>query len=563
MGPSRVELFEAIRRDERREGLSVRALAERHGVHRRTVRTALAAATPPPRKGREYEAPKLDPARTFIDAMLREDLTAPRKQRHTARRVLARLVDEHQMVAITYSTVRDYVRKRRPEINAEGGRCVDAAFVPQTHDPGAEAEVDFGDVWLFLDGVKTKCFLFTFRLSYSGKAIHRVYASQGQEAFIEGHLEAFRVLGGVPSDKIRYDNLRAAVSQVLFGRSRVESQRWVTFRSHHNFDAFYCTPGIGGAHEKGGVEGEVGRFRRNHLVPVPRVATLQGLNGRLEQDDADDDRRRIDNRINTVGQDFATEQPLLRALPTDGFEPGLWLTPRVDRYARVTVRMCHYSVPARLIGRKVRVCLRASDVVIYDRRVEVARHARLVHKGAQSLQLDHYLEVLTRKPGALPGATALVQARMAGTFTAAHEAFWAAARSTHGDADGTRVLVEVLLLHRHLPAQDVVAGLEAALTCGAITADAVALEARRAADRRGTDAVTTTQSLSGMRRPAARVASLTQRRLGDPDAVIAGLPADTRPLPSVTAYDELLRTRRTKRLDQPPGQVATTTGGTA
>ena len=497
MGPSRVELFEAIRRDERREGLSVRALAERHGVHRRTVRSALAAATPPLRKGREYEAPKLDPARACIDAMLREDLTAPRKQRHTARRVLARLVDEYQMVDITYSTVRDYVRKRRPEIDAEAGRCVGAAFVPQTHEPGAEAEVDFGDVWLFLGGVKTKCFLFTFRLSYSGKAIHRVYASQGQEAFIKGHLEAFRVLGGVPTDKIRYDNLRAAVSQVLFGRSRVESQRWVTFRSHHNFDAFYCTPGIGGAHEKGGVEGEVGRFRRNHLVPVPRVATLQGLNGRLEQDDADNDRRRIDNRINTVGQDFATEQPLL------------------------------------------------------------------VRKGAQSLQLDHYLEVLTRKPGALPGATALVQARKAGTFTAAHETFWAAARSTHGDADGTRVLVEVLLLHRHLPAQDVVAGLEAAVICGAITADAVAMEARRAADRRGTDALTTTRARGGMRRPAARVASLTQRRLGGPDAVIAGLPADTRPLPSVTAYDQLLRTRRPKRPDQPPGQVATTTGGTA
>ena len=64
--------------------------------------------------------------------------------------------------------------------------------------------------------------------------------------------------------------------------------------------------------------------------------------------------------------------------------------------------------------------------------------------------LDHYLEMLARKPGALPGATALVQARRAGAFTAAHEAFWAAARTAHGDAAGTRELVEVLLLHRHL-----------------------------------------------------------------------------------------------------------------
>lgn len=70
------------------------------------------------------------------------------------------------------------------------------AFVPQTHLPGGEAEVDFGDVWVELAGELTKCFLFTLRLSYSGKAVHRVFASQGQEAFIEGHLAAFTVLGG-------------------------------------------------------------------------------------------------------------------------------------------------------------------------------------------------------------------------------------------------------------------------------------------------------------------------------------------------------------------------------
>ena len=77
---------------------------------------------------------------------------------------------------------------------------------------------------------------------------------------------------------IRYDNLKSAVSRVLFGRNRVESERWVAFRSHYGFDAFYCQPGIDGAHEKGGVEGEGGRFRRTHLVPVPEVDSLAELN---------------------------------------------------------------------------------------------------------------------------------------------------------------------------------------------------------------------------------------------------------------------------------------------
>ena len=82
--------------------------------------------------------------------MLRQDLTAPRKQRHTARRVLTRLVDEHEARDLSYSTVRDYVARRRPEIIAEAGRALEQAFVPQTHQPGAEAEVDFADLWIDL-----------------------------------------------------------------------------------------------------------------------------------------------------------------------------------------------------------------------------------------------------------------------------------------------------------------------------------------------------------------------------------------------------------------------------
>jgi hypothetical protein len=138
-----MELLKAIRRDADREGLSIRALSERYEVHRRTVRQALASATPPPRKKRTFPAPRLDPVKPLIDAMLREDLTAPRKRRHSARRVLARRVDEHQVGDVSYSTVRDYVAWRRPEIVAEAGRTVEQAFVPRAHLPGAEGEVDF------------------------------------------------------------------------------------------------------------------------------------------------------------------------------------------------------------------------------------------------------------------------------------------------------------------------------------------------------------------------------------------------------------------------------------
>ncbi|MCM0616598.1 IS21 family transposase [Paenarthrobacter sp. TYUT067] len=551
---SRVELFAQIRRDARVEGLSIRALATRHGVHRRTVRQALESAAPPERKPRRGVAWRLEPFKSAIDAMLIEDTTAPRKQRHTARRILARLIEEHGAQELSYSTVRDYVRVRRAQIDVEAGRRIEV-FVPQDHAPGAEAEVDFGEVWVVLKGVKTKCHMFVFRLSRSGKAIHRIYPTQAQEAFLEGHIEAFNEIGGVPVKHIRYDNLTSAVTAVVFGRGRqrIENDRWVLFKSHFGVDAFYCQPGIAGAHEKGGVEGEVGWFRRNRLSPMPIAESLDELNDRIRRWEAQDDDRRINDRIRTVGQDFEAEQPFLAPLPAETFDPGLMLNPRVDRSSMVTVRMVKYSVPARFIGRKVRVSLRASEIVVFDGRATVARHQRIAAKHGQSVQLDHYLEVLKTKPGALPGSTVLAQARASGSFTSAHEAFWAASRRVNGDADGTRELIDVLLLHRSMDAEDIEAGITAALQVGAVSADIVAVEARRYAA-----SVPVGGASSGRHRGAhddvnvQRVVSLTQRRLMDPAAVIAGLPADPRPLPSVSAYDELLA----KRAERPSGTAS-------
>jgi transposase len=543
----RVELFAQIRRDARVQELSIRELARKHQVGRATVRQALSSAEPPPKKPRARSAPRLGPFKAAIDEMLTADLTAPRKQRHTARRVFARLADEHGATELSYSTVRNYVRERRAQIDAEAGRHEDA-FVPQLHAPGAEAEVDFGDVYVILAGVKTKCHMFAFRLSNSGKAVHRVYSTQGQEAFLEGHIAAFEEIGGIPTRHIRYDNLSSAVTTVIYGtgRRRTENPRWALFCSHYGFDAFYCQPGIEGAHEKGGIEGEVGRFRRTRLTPMPVVDSLAELNENIIRWDELDDQRRIADRIRTVAADFALEQPLLAPLPLERFEPGLSLTPRVDRSSLITVRMAKYSVPAGLINRPVRVSLRASELVVFDGRTVVARHPRIASKGGQSVNLDHYLEVLQHKPGALPGSTVLAHARAAGTFTAAHEAFWAAARKTDGDAAGTRQLIDVLLLHRSLPAADVIAGIHAALTVGAVTADVVAVEARlHAATARGGSEL----ECPPVEQPAVRerrVVSLTQRRLADPAAVIAGLPPDTRPLPTVTEYDELLVLTRRK-----------------
>lgn len=187
-----MELFEAIRRDRRLEGLSVRALAARHRVHRRMVRQALAAALPPPRKACPRPCPAIGPWTEVIDAWLVGDKTAPRKQRHTARRIWQRLGAEHGAV-LSEVTVSRYVRRRRVELGL--GDSVEV-MVPQDHAPGAEGEADFGEFYAEIDGEVTKCHLFILRLSASGKGVSTVSLSEGQEAFLEGHVRAFEQFGG-------------------------------------------------------------------------------------------------------------------------------------------------------------------------------------------------------------------------------------------------------------------------------------------------------------------------------------------------------------------------------
>ena len=162
----------------------------------------------------------------------------------------------------------------------------------------------------------------------------------------------------------------------------------------------------------------------------------------------------------------------------------LW--PRADKFARISVGKCRYSVPARLIGKRVRIQLTANELEVFDGSRKAAVHPRLAASGAEHLDLDHYLEILLRKPGALPGSVPLAQARRpAGRSRAAHEALWDAARARLGDGPGTRALIEVLLLHRRLPAASVTAGITAALNAGTCSPDVVAVEARKHADAAG------------------------------------------------------------------------------
>jgi transposase len=469
-----VELFEQIRRDREGDGLSTRALAAKYGVHRRTVRQALESAVPPPRKRAEGRpAPALGPYRALIDGWLEADRGVPRKQRHTARRVWRRLVDEHGAL-VAERTVREYVAARRRELGEPG-----QVFVPQIHQAGMEAEADWGEAQVVLAGRPTIVQLFYLRPCFSGAEFCMAFRRCTQQAFLEGHVEAFAWFGGVFA-LIRYDNLSSAVKLVLRGRRREETDRFIALRSHYLFDSAFTLAGLEGAHEKGGVEGEVGRFRRNHLVPVPEVADLAELNALIRAGCETDLHRTITGRAETVGEALARERPLLRPLPAEPFEVSEPSSVRVDSKALVCVRQNRYSVPVSLAGRRVLARVGAREITIVNDGKVVARHERLSERYAISARLDHYLELLARKPGALAGSLALHQERERGAWPDCFDQLWQQVAAKVGASEAARQMVDVLMLVREHGAEQVELAVRGALAAGAHDGRAVAVLARRA-----------------------------------------------------------------------------------
>jgi transposase len=504
---SRVELFEQIRRDRDRDGLSIRALAAKHGVHRRAVRQALDSPVPPVKRRPESRpAPKLGEYRELIDEWLIADLVAPRKQRHTARRIWQRLVDEHG-VQVAEVTVRQHVRKRRREL----GLSVGQVFVPQVHPPAQTAEVDWGQAEVELAGARTVVHVFVMRACFSAAAFAMASPVETQQAFLEGHALAFDWFGGV-FEEVRYDNLGSAVKKVLRGRRRIETDRFVAMRSHYLFESLFATPGIEGAHEKGGVENEVGRFRRNHLVPVPSVGSFAKLNAWMIDACERDLSRRIDGRPGTVADQLAQERPLLRLLPGP-FDATETTTVRVDAKALVTVRQNRYSVPVALAGLRVTAAIGATEIRIMHRDRHVACHERLHGKHGTRAVLDHYLELLARKPGGLARSLPLAQERDRGAWPERFDELWAALRARWGQSEADRQMVDVLMLIReHGPAR-VELAVRGALAAGAIDGRAVAVLARQ------TSSPTAPMRLDGLD---------------------ARLRAHDRPEPDLAGYDQLI-----------------------
>src|SRR5208337_541793 len=413
---NKVELYEQIRREYEHGAGTIRAVARKVGVHRREVRRALTSAVPAERKKPERQRPKLAPVIPFIDEILEADRRAPRKQRHTAHRIWMRLRRERPEIAVAESTVREYVRQRK----AAMGLSHHEVFVPQSYQFGGEAQVDWYEGWADLDGERRKMYVFCMRSMASGAAYHRAYPHATQQAFLEAHELAFQWFGGV-FRILRYDNLTSAVKKILRGHQRQETTRFIAFRSHWGFESEFCTPGEG--HEKGGVEGEGGQFRRNYLVPVPKVGSLEDLNQLLAAGADEEQKRIIAGRTQSIGAAMLTEREHLLPLAAEGFDLAALHFPQVNQSGCVKVLTNFYSTPLP-VGTTVEAKVYSAYVEIWHAGRCVARHERCYGRHQKVLELDHYLDVLLKKPGALAGSTALEQCRAQGRWPQSYDRFW-------------------------------------------------------------------------------------------------------------------------------------------
>jgi len=453
-----VELFEQIRREYEFGIGTIAGVAKKLNVHRRMVREAIGSALPTPRKKAERPRWKMAAAIPFVDQILEADKKVPRKQRHTARRIWARLQAEMPQCQLCERTVRGYVHFRKIAL----GLTVQEIFVPQSYDWGVEGQVDWYEAYADLSGERTKLQCFSMRSMASAAAFHWVFLHATQQAFLEGHERAFAYFGGV-FHRLRYDNLRSAVKKILRGQRREETTRFIAFRSHWRFESEFCTPGEG--HEKGGIEGEVGYFRRNHWVPVPQAIDIADLNRQLAASCREDERRIIAGHEQSVGVGLVVEREHLLPLAAEGMDLAQTTFPTVNSLGCAKVLTNFYSAPLKA-GTQVQAKIYASWVELWHDGRCVARHERCYQRQQQVLDLEHYLDVLSRKPGALAGSRPLEQQRRAGLWPESFDQIWQSLMNRHGKQSGTRQMIEMLKLTRQYGHERLRQAIEQALTTG-------------------------------------------------------------------------------------------------
>jgi transposase len=454
-----MENWAEIRRRVLVDGQSKRSVCREFDIHWDTLQKILSHSEPPGyRRAAARPKPKLEPFLPVIHQILEADKKAPRKQRHTARRIFERLRDEHAYQG-GLSIVKEAVaawRLRSAEV-----------FIPLAHPPG-EAQVDFGEAEIHLDGQPTKVALFVMTLPYSDAIFVVAFPRECTEAFLEGHARAFAFLGGVPR-RISYDNSRIAVARITGPRDRKLTDAFLRLKSHHLFREHFCL--VRRPNEKGHVETLVGFARRKFLVPVPIVnGGLKSLNADLERRCLEDLTRRTWGKPTAKAGRLDEERSSFLPMPGEAFVAARVEPRRADSLSLVSFDANQYSVPTEFAHHPVTVVASVDEVrvVVGDRTAAV--HRRCWDREQVVYDPVHYLAVLERKPGALDFAAPLAGWELPVCFGALRRQLEAEFAGL-----GTRQYIKVLRLLERAGPGELARAVGRALELGVADADAVRL----------------------------------------------------------------------------------------
>jgi transposase len=387
-----VDHFAQIRQA-RRDGLTIRQIAEQFGHSSKTILKALEQPEPQPYTlARPRPAPVFGPFRDVVEAILAADEAAPRKQRHTASQIFRRLQSEHGYTG-GYDQVRRYLQGRRLQQRE--------TFIPLDHPPGHRAEADFGHIHVdFPDGRRlVPVLLVTW--SYSNCPFALAVPTERTEAVLHGLVEAFAFFGCVPRE-LWWDNPATVAIHVLRGRQRTLHPRYAALASHYTFAPKFCLPGRG--NEKPRVEHRVFDLQRRWATPVPRVDDFEELNTRLGHFCLAERQLVSGAQAEPVGVRFERERAAALPVPAHPFDACVLRAASVDKYQTVRFDGNAYSVPRRWAFRLVTVKGYVGHVEVAGDGQVVARHDRSYGKGQRVLDPLHYLVTLGRKPAALDHA---------------------------------------------------------------------------------------------------------------------------------------------------------------
>ena len=372
-------------------GESQRSIARALGISRNTVKKYCeGAAVPWERKERERKATVLTAEiQRFIDKCLEEDADQHNsKQVHTARRIYNRLVEEMGFSG-GESTVRRYVREAKSK--------AEEAFVPLEFAPGDAMQIDWGEATIYLQGVRKTIHLFCARLCSSSAPIVLAYRRQNSESFLDALVVCFEYFGGVPR-RVIFDNARVAVKDG-FGANAKATDGYAALAAHYGFEPAFCN--VASGNEKGLVEGLVGFSRRNFLVPVPHVESMEELNAMLRLNCEKYLCHRIQGKQATVGELLMAEKKALYPLPLYRFDPARRSEGKVNPYSTVRFDTNNYSVPVQYCGKNVAVRGMPERVEVFYEGKMIASHQRCFQHHESVYRMEHYLPLLERKGRAI------------------------------------------------------------------------------------------------------------------------------------------------------------------